>query len=182
MACLASMNKADLLLEAKKTAENVRGRKKSEASPWRYHFEIASRTTRSSSTTTEATTSIENYHKTGKRCKVFPKTNWKNNWQLLEQKQQAEYPTFQQHNDIFRSNFVPRRTKNLIKLESSFQQINLNIGPLTAILSYSSATINYVNNIVDRYTYGAKVKTLAMVVGHICIDGITRPNCAFCAL
>ena len=33
MACLASMNKADLLLEAKKTAENVRGRKKSEASP-----------------------------------------------------------------------------------------------------------------------------------------------------
>ena len=37
---------------------------------------------------------------------------------LLEQKQQAEYPTFQQYNDKFQPKFVPRFAKNFIISDS----------------------------------------------------------------
>ena len=65
--------------------------------------------------------------------------------------------------------------KNFIISDSSYRKTNQqDIGPLTAIHSYSSATINDVNNIVDKYTYEPKVETRVMHVGHKSIDeGLT---------
>ena len=94
---------------------------------------------------------------------------------LLEQKQLAKYPTFQQYNDKLQPKFVPRFAKNFIISDSSYRKINQqDFGPLTAIHSYSSANINDVNNIVDKYTYEPKVETRVMHVGHKSIDaGLT---------
>ena len=47
---------------------------------------------------------------------------------------------------------------------------------MTAILSFSSATINDVNIIVDMYTYGKKLKLLLCITDIFLLMGDLRKN------
>ena len=66
---------------------------------------------------------------------------------------------------------IPRFAKQLLISHRTYRKINQqDISQQTAIHSYSSATIKDVGNVVETYSPGAKMETLALHAGHNSID------------
>ena len=78
------------------------------------------------------------------------------------------------NNRQFFPKFVPGFTKHLVISDNTYKFVKQgDISNETAILSYPSAAISDVNNIIDYYSAGTKPESLAWHLGHKAIDQST---------
>ena len=81
---------------------------------------------------------------------------------------------------IYYPKVIPYFEKQLLKSDSAYRKINKrDISQQTAILSYSSAIIKDIRNVVETYSPGAKTETLVLHSGHNSIDkGLSEQDAA----